>query len=77
MKRSDLKLPVLTEGAKRPHEEILMMGSRPGQKAILAGDCKLLVNPAEFRSKSTCQPVELYHIAGDPGEKHNLAAEQR
>ena len=68
--------PVLTQGAKTPHEEILLMGSRPGQRAIRVGDWKLLVNPMEFRRPAKSSPVELFNLAKDPGEKHNLAAEQ-
>lgn len=68
-------LPVLTQGAKSPHEEILLIGSRPGQQAIRVGDWKLLINPAEFRSRTKSGPVELYNVAEDIGEKHNLAAE--
>ncbi|MEO7319055.1 MAG: sulfatase-like hydrolase/transferase [Chthoniobacteraceae bacterium] len=67
-------LPVLTQGAKTPHEEILLIGSRPGQQAIRVGDWKLLINPAEFRSSAKSEPVELYNLAEDLGEKHNLAA---
>ncbi len=80
---SEQKLPldgkdillVLTQGAKTPHEEILLIGSRPGQQAIRLGDWKLLINPAEFRSSAKSEPVELYNVAEDLGEKHNLAAE--
>ena len=68
--------PVLTQGAKTPHEEILLMGSRPGQRAIRVGDWKLLVNPMEFRRPTKSSPVELYDLAKDPGEKRDLAAEQ-
>ena len=67
--------PVLTEGAKTPHEEILLIGSRPGQHAIRAGDWKLLLNPTESRERTKSEPVELYNIADDLSEKHNLAAQ--
>ena len=68
--------PVLTQGAKTPHAEILLMGSRPGQRAIRVGDWKLLVNPHEFRRAVKSSAVELYNLATDPEEKHDLAAEQ-
>lgn len=68
--------PVLAQGAKTPHEEILLMGSRPGQAAIRVGDWKLLVNPKEFRRPAGSSPVELYNVVEDPGEQHNLAAAQ-
>ncbi len=66
--------PVLSEGAKSPHEEIFLMGSRPTQMAIRVGDWKLLVNPEEFRGKKKSEPVELYNLARDEGEQNNLAA---
>ena len=67
-------LPVLTQGAKTTHEEILLIGSRPGQQAIRVGDWKLLINPAEFRSRGKSEPIELYNVVEDISEKHNLAA---
>jgi len=66
--------PVLTAGAKTPHDEIFLMGSRPTQEAIRVGDWKLLVNPMEFRAKTKSAPVELYNLANDIGEQHDLAA---
>lgn len=68
--------PVLTQGAKTPHAEILLMGSRSGQRAIRVGDWKLLVNPHEFRRAVKSSAVELYNLATDPEEKHDLAAAQ-
>lgn len=65
--------PVLTKGAKTPHKEILLMGSRPAQQAIRVGDWKLLVNPLEFREKTISYPIELYNVVDDPSEKKNLA----
>ncbi len=66
--------PVLAQGAKTPHDEILLIGSRPGQRAIRMGDWKLLLNPNEFRGKTKSEPVELYYVAEDIAEKHDLAA---
>ena len=68
--------PVLTQGAKSPHDAIPLIGSRDGQYAIRVGDWKLLINPAEFKRKVKCSPVELYNLAEDIGEKNNLAASQ-
>ena len=68
--------PVLSQGAKSPHEAILLMGCRAGQSAIRMGDWKLLVNPKEFKRDVQCSPVELYNLAEDIGEKTNLAAAQ-
>jgi len=65
--------PVLTQGAKSPHDEMLLIGSRPGQQAIRIGDWKLLLNPSQFKSKVKSSPVELYNVVEDVGEKHNLA----
>ncbi|MCX7011358.1 MAG: arylsulfatase [Candidatus Sumerlaeota bacterium] len=68
--------PVLTQGAKSPHDAIPLIGSRDGQYAIRVGDWKLLINPAEFKRNVKCSPVELYNLATDISEKHNFAAEQ-
>ena len=68
--------PVLTQGAKSPHQSIPLIGSRDGQYAIRVGDWKLLINPAEFKSQAKSEPVELYNLAQDIGEKNNLAASQ-
>jgi arylsulfatase A-like enzyme len=68
--------PVLTQGAKSPHDAIPLIGSRDGQYAIRVGDWKLLINPAEFKRNVKCSPVELYNLAEDVGEKNNLADSQ-
>ena len=68
--------PVLSQGAKSPHEAILLVGSRAGQSALRMGDWKLLVNPEEFKRDVQCSPVELYNLAEDISEKTNLAAAQ-
>ena len=68
--------PVLTQGAKSPHDAIPLIGSRDGQYAIRVGDWKLLINPAEFKRNVKSEPVELYNLAEDLGEKNNLAATQ-
>jgi arylsulfatase A-like enzyme len=75
--------PVLTQGAKSPHEALLLCGTRPGQAALRMGDWKLLVgasdkdaeeNPAE--ELAVGGKVALYNLAADLGEQKNLAAAQ-
>ena len=80
--------PVLTQGAKSPHQDILLMGSQPGEAAIRSGDWKLLVNPTdskrENKKKSKSEAgvivngdrIELYNVADDISERHDLAAAQ-
>ncbi len=75
--------PVLTEGAKSPHEAILLLGTVPGKAALRMGDWKLLLNASEKNAEETpddeansAGTVELYNLAEDLGEKKNLAASQ-
>ncbi len=79
--------PVLTKGAKTPHDEILLMGSQVPQSAIRMGDWKLLLNPTdEKRGKGGSTEsagvtiggdrVELYNVVEDISEKSDLAAAQ-
>lgn len=68
--------PVLSQGVKTPHEDILLVGSRAGQSAIRIGDWKLLINPMEFQRDVQSSPVELYNLSEDIGEKTNLATAQ-
>lgn len=68
--------PVLTQGAKSPHDAIPLIGSRNNQYAVRVGDWKLLINPNEFKTDVTSSPVELYNLAEDIGEKNNLADAQ-
>lgn len=71
--------PVLTEGAKTPHDALLLCGTRPHVTAIRMGDWKLLVNPnnkdAEESNadEAASGRVELYNLANDIGEKNDLA----
>ncbi len=58
--------PVLTKGAKSPHDAILLHGTTLNAKAVRMGDWKLLL-PASGK-------MELYHLAKDISEKHDLAA---
>lgn len=78
--------PTLTQGAKSPHDAILLVGSVSAISAVRMGDWKLLMDPNENDAEETAesgaagrayQPsgkVELYNLAEDIGEKNNLAA---
>lgn len=75
--------PVLTAGAKSPHDAILLMGTQPGRAAVRMGDWKLLLNSGQKDSEETSGAdeessgrVELYNLADDIGEAHDLAATQ-
>jgi len=76
--------PVLTQGAKSPHDALLLVGREPGMAAIRMGDWKLLVNPEDkyLDKKRSYTPgaknangerVELYNLAKDISETKNLA----
>jgi arylsulfatase A-like enzyme len=80
----------ITGGASSPHSEIVL-NSAPHSGAIRVGDWKLVYNPqrsGDFEDRDETQPVtgdeapasaeriELYNLADDPGEQHNLAAEK-
>jgi hypothetical protein len=58
--------PVLTAGAKSPHDALILCGTKRGQAAIRMGDWKLLVGAGDGD--------QLYNLAEDIGEKNNLAA---
>jgi arylsulfatase A-like enzyme len=72
-------LPVLTAGAKSPHEALLLSGIPVFSVAIRAGDWKLLLNPTDQGAGSLGDAnvdrnhVELYNLANDIGEKQDLA----
>lgn len=71
--------PVLTSGAKSPHDAILLMGTKPGRAAIRMGDWKLLRDPSEVDAEesddmSATAGLELYNLADDLSETKNLAA---
>ena len=79
--------PVLTEGAKSPHQDILLIGSQAGETAIRIGDWKLLVNPSDTKREKKNSKleagvmvngdrIELYNVVADISEQHNLAAAQ-
>jgi arylsulfatase A-like enzyme len=73
--------PVITQGAKSPHDALLLCGFHGTKSAALRmGDWKLLVNPSENNSPKGKRPkdnrVELYNLADDLSEKNDLAAAQ-
>src|SRR6185369_16462802 len=45
--------PVLTQGAKSPHDAILLSGLAPGKAAVRMGDWKLLLNPSDKNAEDT------------------------
>jgi arylsulfatase A-like enzyme len=59
--------PVLTQGAKSPHDALLLCGTRPTEAALRMGDWKLVRHG---------QKEELFNLASDLGEANNLAASQ-
>ena len=74
--------PVLTQGAKSPHEALLLPGMSPAKMALRIGDWKLLLNASDKDaeeakgSEAASGKMELYNLATDIGEKNNLAAAQ-
>lgn len=74
--------PVLTAGAKTPHDALLLCGTTPARAAVRLGDWKLLVGASDRNAEETADNddrqggprVELYNLAADIGEKNNLAA---
>ena len=72
--------PVLTEGAKSPHDTLFLPGMAANQAAIRQGDWKLLVKASDVDAEDAAAPVagkglELYNLAADIGETKNVAAE--
>ena len=59
--------PVLTEGAKSPHDSLLICATKPGSAALRMGDWKLV---------HTDKKDELYNLAADLGEAKDLASTQ-
>lgn len=74
--------PVLTQGAKSPHDALLIPGSSPRRMALRMGDWKLLLNASEQDAEespgvdSATGKMELYNLAEDISERHNLVASQ-
>lgn len=75
--------PVLTQGAKSPHDAILLSGTHHGQAAIRMGDWKFIKGQSDHdaeeernpQAKPSNDPYALYNLATDIGEKNNLAAQ--
>ncbi len=79
--------PMLTKGAKSPHDALLLVGRDPSVAAVRKGDWKLLVNPEikygsdEKESKKSKHEtsvtadmrMELYNLADDISETNDLA----
>ncbi len=72
--------PVLTQGAKSPHEALFLPGRAPDQAAIRKGNWKLLLKPGtnggrRLASSSRGGEIELYNLSIDIGETNNVADE--
>ena len=65
--------PVLTEGAKTPHEAILLSGVVVGKAAVRAGDWKLIRGEKGGGGAADGDGYLLFNLADDIGEKNNLA----
>jgi arylsulfatase A-like enzyme len=71
--------PVLTGEAKSPHDALLLCGTRRNVTAIRMGDWKLLLHPNRKDAEESgveeavSAKVELYNLANDLGEKHDLS----
>lgn len=71
--------PVLTQGAKSPHEILLLPGMAPTKMALRMGEWKLLLNASDKDAEDAkgndqaTDKMELYNLAKDIGEKQNLA----
>ena len=75
--------PMLAQGAKSPHDAILLAGTVPSRMAIRMGDWKLLVNASEQNAEDAAEDkekgfakVELYNLTENISESKNLAASQ-
>lgn len=74
--------PVLTQGAKSPHDALLLPGMAPDKMALRMGDWKLLLNASDKDAEEAkggdkaIGKMELYNLANDIAEKNNLAKSQ-
>lgn len=76
--------PMLTQGAKSPHDAILI-NTTPNVGAVRVGDWKLVVKNGEDapeaeepkrKKKAAQRSVELFNLKQDPYEKNNLASQE-
>lgn len=68
--------PVLTSGAKSPHDALILCGTKRGQAAIRMGNWKLHVSTGgRGKNADGPQPDQLYDLSEDIGETRNLAGE--
>ncbi len=65
--------PMLARGAPSPHGEELLLYLWPAGAALLQGDYKLVLSR---RSKQAAFKTELFDLAADPREAHDLSAAQ-
>jgi arylsulfatase A-like enzyme len=81
--------PMITQGAKSPHDAILLVGTQPTRAAVRMGDWKLLMNASEQDIESVDEKpkpdadksaakssVQLYNLATDIGERTDLASKE-
>jgi arylsulfatase A-like enzyme len=79
--------PMITQGAKSPHEAILLVGGSPDRTAVRMGDWKLLLNPSEQdlesandsgsrKGKKAQAAVQLFNLAADAGETTDLSEKE-
>jgi arylsulfatase A-like enzyme len=68
--------PVVAQGAKTPHDALLLSAITYGKAAVRMGDWKLLGGAGnKGAAESAGHGDELYNLASDIGEKRNLASE--
>lgn len=68
--------PVLTNGAKSPHDALLLSGTMPGKAAVRCGDWKLVHGQNAKNDNSNTDGDLLFNLAKDIGEAKNLATEK-
>ncbi len=63
---------MITAGAPSPHQAVFW--EYGNQRAVRAGDWKLIVNPPSYAGEKISDKVWLSNLREDPGERQNLAA---